>query len=194
MRNFRWSALGALLALFVVSAHADTYSLFGVTLADGGTITGHFDWNDVPSSYAYTNVDITVMGGGAELGSNVTITAPDLLNIGGLCLVEPAVTQGACNSSALPSLALIFDQRLSPNALSPTDPKTISDQICIGSTSCFLSNESKFTFPDGASVPVTAGSVVNTTVPEPGTWSTALLGILTLAMVPWVRRHMPFRS
>lgn len=188
MRRFWWLRVPAFLAaVATLSVHAETFSLVGVTLADGGTITGQFDWNDVAGSFAFTNVDITVTGAGAELGMNTVITAPDPLNTAGLCFVEPPVSAGACTSSSRPSLIFIFDQRMTPNVLSPTTPALSSDGICVGNTSCFGTDESEFNFSNGDSVAITAGSVVAT--PEPSTGSTAILGAFALTAVALGRRY-----
>lgn len=183
MRKSFWGAPLVLLVAFAgLNAHADTYTLNGVTLADGGTVTGQFDWNDVPASYSFTNVDILITGAGPQLGLSTTITSPDPNNNGGLCFSDPPIGTGLCASTSSSSLVFIFDQRLSPNFLDPAAPPLLSDDICIGP--CFLTFQSHVTFSDGTSVAVTNGSVGGTTtVPEPGTLSLMLLGIgLALAL------------
>lgn len=131
--------------------------------------------DDVPGSYSFTNVDIEVTGSGAQLGLNTTITSSDLQNPGGLCFADPPVGQALCFSTILPSLVLIFDQRLTPNSLDPTDPELLSDQICLGP--CFGNDQSQFNFSDGTSVAITAGSITDTTVPEPSSLVLTFSGI-----------------
>jgi hypothetical protein len=171
-------------AFATLTAHADTYTLNGVTLVDGGTVVGQFDWNDVPSSYSFTNVNILITGAGPQLGLSTTITSPDPLNPGGLCFSDPPVGTGLCSS---PSLVFVFDQRLTPNSTDPTAPPLLSDEICIGP--CFGANESHVTFSDGTSVAITAGSVTDTTVPEPGTLMLMLIGLGSLGVMAVMRKR-----
>jgi len=159
---------------------ADTFILQGVTLADGGTITGQFDWNDVSGSYSYTNVDIQITGAGAEAGLVETITSGDTMNPGGLCFSDPPVGQALCMSTASSGLVFIFDQRLTPNNLDPSDPQLASDTICLGDTSCFDGNQSQYTFSNGVSVAITGGLVVN--APEPSLLFLLTSGLLGLGL------------
>src|SRR4051812_24599184 len=84
------------------NATKGTYNLVGVTLANGATVTGQFDWNDAPGSFSYTNVNIMIGGSGTEAGFN--ITAPDPMNTDGLCLSDPPTSSNFCGSTDRPSL------------------------------------------------------------------------------------------
>ena len=86
MRKSLWpililSLLSACASNNSTNATRNTYNLVGVTLANGATVTGQFDWDDAPGSFAYTNVNIVVGGSGAEGGFN--ITTPDPMNTDG---------------------------------------------------------------------------------------------------------------
>ena len=138
------------------NATRNTYNLVGVTLANGATVTGQFDWDDAPGSFAYTNVNIVVGGSGAEAGFN--ITTPDPMNTDGLCVSDPPTSADFCGSTDRPSLLFIFDNRLTPNGLNTTAAVLSSDTICLGI--CFKGQDSQVNYPDGLSVAITGGSVV----------------------------------
>jgi hypothetical protein len=167
MRKSLWPVL---LILSVLSAcasnnstHAtrNTYNLVGVTLANGATVTGQFDWNDAPESFSYTNVNILVSGSGAEAGFD--ITTPDSMNTDGLCLSDPPTSADFCGSTDRPSLLFILDNRLTPNGLNTTAAALSSDTICLGV--CFKGQDSQVNYADGVSVAITGGSVVQTSAP-----------------------------
>jgi hypothetical protein len=136
----------------------NTYNLVGVTLANGATVTGQFDWDDVPGSYTYTNVNIVVGGEGAEAGFD--ITTPDLMNIYGLCFSDPPIPSNLCGSTITPSVLFIFDNYLTPNPTSGAGALLPSDTICLGT--CYKGADSQINYADGLSVPMTGGSVVLT--------------------------------
>jgi hypothetical protein len=139
----------------------NTYNLVGVTLANGATVTGHFDWNDVAGSFSYTNVNIVVGGSGAEAGFDITTTDP--MNNDGLCFSDPPTSLDFCGSTSAPSMLLIFDNRMTPNGVNASAAALSSDSICLGP--CFKGASSQVNYADNVSVAITGGSVVQTPVP-----------------------------
>jgi hypothetical protein len=128
---------------------------------NGATITDQFDWNDAPGSFSYTNVNIVVSGSGAQGGFD--ITTPDPMNNDGLCFSDPPTSSDFCGSTSTPSLLFIFDNRLTPNRLNTAAAALSSDTICLGV--CFKGQESQVNYPDGVSVAITGGSVVQASAP-----------------------------
>lgn len=156
----------------VTNATRITYNLVGVTLANGATVTGQFDWNDAPDSFSYTNVNIVVGGSGPEAGFD--ITTPDPMNNDGLCFSDPPTSLDFCGSTSAPSVLFIFANRLTPNGANMTAAVLPSDTISLGE---FKGTYSQVDYADGVSVAITGGSVVQTSAPQPGAIS-LFMGLL----------------
>jgi hypothetical protein len=144
----------------VTNTTSAKYKLVGVTLANGATVTGQFDWNDAPGSFSYTNVNIVVGGSGAEAAFD--ITTPDPMNNDGLCFSDPPTSLDFCGSTSTPSVLFIFADRLTPNGTNLTAAALPSDTISLGE---FKGTDSQVNYADGVSVAITAGSVVQTSAP-----------------------------
>jgi hypothetical protein len=149
-------------AAFLIPLHAETYDLVGVTLADGGTITGQFDWDDIPGLYAYTDVSVEVTGAGAELGLDADITTNDYHNFGGLCFLDPQAGLGACSGTGL---VIEWTERMEPHSFNPTGTPLTSNEICLHSSGA-CGADSVYHFSDGNTVEITGGGVTLVT-PEP---------------------------
>jgi hypothetical protein len=185
----------------MANARADTptvvqYNLVGVTLADGGSITGSFDWDYGPGVYEFTDINIVATGGGAELGEVVAVTnGTDVLNPGGECLSINTTTEFGCSPLTLPGILINFVTRLGPNAVFPNEPVQSVVTICTAAAdNCGLATgydgivtvPSQVLFP-GTDPDVTGGELV-ATAPEPGTLILASWGTLGLGLMLGLKR------
>jgi len=165
-RALRWPLLLALTALVAagVPLHAQVYDLVGVTLEDGGTVTGQFTIAGTGASGAndidYINVDITVTGAGSESGNSFTVTSGDPVNPAGEFFEDPG------------SGPRSFDIQWSGAGITDVPPSDLG--IVPGSIVIFADGTHVYIGPFGQAEEVGA-------TPEPSTVSTLALGLLGLA-------------
>ena len=204
MKTFRALAFSGMLSALclVANARADTltvvhYNLVGVTLADGGSITGSFDWAYGSGVYEFTDINLLATGAGAELGQVVTVTnGTDLLNPGGECLSINTTTEFGCSPLTVPGILLNFVTRLGPNEVFPNEPVQSDVTICTTAAgNCGLSTgfDGILTTPSqvlflGEDPAVTGGELV-AAVPEPGTLTLLSSGSLGLGLITEMKRR-----
>ena len=156
------AAVGIVLMLAAGQAAANIIFTFsGVTLSDGGSLTGTFETDDTATNL----IDYDILtSGGVLTGFNYTpATANSLSSLPFILVLEPA--------SADPILQVTFDGGLTP----------LGAMILIGQFDSFeqVSTQKR---------PILAGSVAPVpTVPEPGTL--LLLGAAIIGAVVLRRRH-----
>ena len=163
------------------------YNLVGVTLSDGGTITGSFDWAYGSGVYEFTNINLVARGGGDDLGDVVTVTdGTDALNGGGECLSINNTTPFGCSPLTEPGILLNFVTRLGPNAVFPNEPVQPAVTLCTAAADdCGLATgydgvvatPSQVMF--GADPDVTGGELL--AAREPGSLLLTVPGIVLLA-------------
>lgn len=162
------------------------YTLVGVTLSDGGTITGSFDWAYGSGVYEFTDINLVATGGGADLGETVTVTdGTDTLNPGGECMSINTTTEFGCSPLTTTGILINFVTRLGPNAVFPSEPVQSVVTICTAAAgNCGLGTGYDGIVPTpsqvlfGTDPDVISGELVET--PEPGTMSLLLCGALGL--------------
>jgi hypothetical protein len=156
----------------VVALTVETYDLVGVTLSDGGTLTGSFDWAYGGGAYEFTNINIVATGAGPDLGEVLTIAnGTDSNNNGGECLVYPQEAfSGDCSPLSGAGILLNFVNRLGPNDVFPTERVQFSDLICTANAgNCGLGQgfegtvgtPSEVVFSSTVQASITGGAVVH---------------------------------
>jgi hypothetical protein len=163
-----------LVAGVVMSAAPVTWTLAGVTFADGGVAGGSFVYD--ATTNAFSSINITTSGG-AITGATYTVAAPISGTIFALYVTLPSG-----NLTGTPALFLVFSSPLT-NAggartlLLGSAPANSSSEARCSDSVCFG--------PAAPSRQVTAGSIVGipqiSGVPAPTTWLLMVTGLVFAA-------------
>jgi hypothetical protein len=158
-----------------------TWTLSGVTFADGGTASGTFVYD--ADTGLYSSFNITTTTGSARTGATyhfgTNIYAPEY---------SLMVTVGSGDLTGTPALYLVFSSLLSngggtvPLVLG-ADPDTTSSEASCSDAACGTS--------EPVARQVTAGSITTnpvTPTPAPPTWILGLIGLAALGLMMLMRK------
>jgi hypothetical protein len=148
------------------------WTLSGVTLTDGTTLTGSFVYDaDVPG---YSDIDITSSGGSKTPSMTWTIDDPNATVVA----VQLDLVDGTTNLTGTPTIELSFNVLKDAGGIDLIRPSTTFYGTC-GSSVCISFNSQGVTGVGGELI----GVPVQTSVPEPSSLTLLLAGLAAAGLL-----------